>query len=69
MVSDMENNEKNVNPRKIKWMCLPCGIEFISTDTRHRTDYCPNCGENGVDHEREYVRILGKVKFVGDIEK
>jgi predicted Zn-ribbon and HTH transcriptional regulator len=45
-----------------QWRCMDCMVEFESTDERHHMDSCPICKINAVDHEKEYIRIIGNVK-------
>lgn len=49
---------------KIKWKCKYCGAIIISdTDKQHQMDFC-KCRKSAVDAEKEYVRTMGKVKFL-----
>lgn len=38
------------------WRCADCDVTFESDDRRHHMDWCPECGDQYVDHESEYIR-------------
>ena len=47
----------------IKWKCLDCEKVFFSSENpSHNLDKCPICMENAIDHEKDYIRIIGNVE-------
>jgi len=47
--------------------CFDCNVSFITNDRRHDMTYCPKCKENAVDIEKEYGRIIGNVRVLGEV--